>query len=304
MDSMEIEKNKHVQWIDIKKPAPKDLAWLEEKFKLHPVIVDELRGPSARAHVEQYEEYLYFVYYFPLYDAKDAASVRTEIDFIVTKDAIATIHYEPLTGVLDDFDLGTIDSSLQLAYGIIRHLLNFQERQLRHIREKVETIGQEIFHDREREVLEKITHLKRDVSEYRIVVRLQEPILRSLLVKGRTFWGGPAKNGAESDTEVYLNDLLGDHLKVMNQIEDYRDAVGDFEDTNNQLMSLKINTVMKTFTSLSFLTFPFMLLAALFSMNTKDTPIINLPGAFWIIFGIMIVGMVTLGIYFKRKKWF
>ena len=293
---MEIEKNKHVQWIEIQKPTGKDIAWLKEKFDLHPVIVDELKGPSARARVEQYDGYLYFVYYFPLYDEKDAASVRTEIDFIVTKNAVATVHYEPLTGVLDDFDIGAIDSSFQLVHGIIQHLLNFQERQLRHVREKVEAVGREVFHDKEKEVLEKITYLKRDISEYRIVVRLQEPTLKSLLVKGREFWG--------KDSEIYLNDLIGDHLKVMNQLEDYRDAVGDFEDTNNQLMNLKINTVLKTFTLLSFLTFPFVLLASLFSMNTPDTPIVNQPHAFWIIVGIMVVGMVTLATYFKSKKWF
>jgi Mg2+ and Co2+ transporter CorA len=61
---------------------------------------------------------------------------------------------------------------------------------------------------------------------------------------------------------------------------------------------------MKTFTSLSFLTFPFMLIAAIFSMNTRDTPIITAPGAFWIIIGIMIVGMISLAAYFKRKGWF
>jgi magnesium transporter len=69
-------------------------------------------------------------------------------------------------------------------------------------------------------------------------------------------------------------------------------------------MNLKINTVMKTFTSLSFLTFPFLLLAALFSMNTRDTPIIEMPHAFWIVFAIMILGMIGLVSYFKRKGWF
>lgn len=293
---MDIEKNRSAQWIDVKKPSGKDIAWLKEKFKLHPVIADELRAPSARAHVEQHDDYLYFVYYFPLYDEEDEASVRTEIDFIVTKNAVATIHYEPLTRVLEDFDIGKIASSRELVYGLIQHLLNFQERQLRHIREKVELVGREIFHDKERDVLEKITYLKRDISEYRIVVKLQEPILKSLLVKGKAFWG--------ADAEIYLNDLIGDQLKVMNQIEDYRDAVSDFEDTNNQLMNLKINTVMRTFTLLSFLTFPFVLLAALFSMNVPDTPIVGLPHAFWIIVGIMAIGMITLATYFKNKKWF
>jgi magnesium transporter len=293
---MDIEKNRHVEWIDVENPDAHDLSWLKEKFALHPVIIDELKGPSARAHVESYDDYLYFVYYFPKYDEKEEASVRTEIDFIVTKKAVVTVHYEPISQVFENFEVQHEASSLELVYRLVEHLIMFEERQLRHVREKVEQVGREIFKDKEREVLERITYLKRDVSEYRIVVRLQEPILRSLLVKGKKFWGEGA--------EVYLSDLMGDHLKVMNQLEDYRDAVADFEDTNNQLMNLKINTVMKTFTALSFLTFPFILIAALFSMNTQGTPIINLPYAFWIVLGIMIIGMITLATYFKSKKWF
>lgn len=293
---MEIEKNKHVQWIDIEKPTGKDLIWLDEKFHLHPVIVDELRGPSARAIVESYDHYLYFIYYFPVYDWAEAASVRTEIDFIVAKDAVVTIHYEPLNDSLDTFELKDEQNTLELLHRIVEHLLIFEDRQLRHIREKVELIGRDIFKDKEKEVLERITYLKRDVSEYRIIVRLEEPILRSLLAVGKKFWGG--------DAEIYLNDLMGEQLKVMNQLEDYRSAIADFEDTNNQLMNLKINTVIKTFTLLSFLTFPFVLIATLFSMNTRDTPLVNLPNAFWIVVSGMVAAMATLIVYFKKKKWF
>ena len=293
---MEIKKGKGVQWIDVEGPTEKDLAWLGKEYKLHPIIVDELRGPSARGKVEAYKDYLYFIYYFPVYDTKDEASARTEIDFIIAKNSVATVHYDALDGVMDGLDIAQCDSSLAVMYKIIEHLINFQERQLRHIREKVELVGKEIFKDKEKEVLERITYVKRDVSEYRIVVRLQEPILRSLLAKGKKFWGDSA--------EIYLSDLMGDQLKVVNQLEDYREAISDFEDTNNQLMNLKINSVMKTFTSLSFLTFPFMLIAALFSMNTRDTPLIGLAYGFWIIIGIMIVGMILLTVYFKRKGWF
>ncbi len=293
---METKKGKGVQWVDAEKPSDKDLAWLGKEYKLHPIIVDELRGPSARGRVEAYKDYLFFIYYFPVYDHNDEASARTEIDFIVTKDSVATVHYDALGDAMSGINITQCDSSLAVMYKIIEHLIAFQERQLRHIREKVELVGKDIFKDKEKEILERITYVKRDVSEYRIIVRLQEPILRSLLAKGKKFWGDSA--------EVYLSDLMGDQLKIVNQLEDYREAISDFEDTNNQLMNLKINSVMKTFTSLSFLTFPFMLIAALFSMNTRGTPIIGLPYAFWIILGIMIVGMVAMTIYFKRKGWF
>lgn len=290
-----IKKRGGAEWIDILHPSKNDLDQLRKRFHIHPVILHELKEPSARPRVEAYDNYIYLIYYFPVYNRNEETSRRSEIDFIITKNAVVTVHYEPLE-VLFDYKKQTAENSLKLVYKIIESLLDFEERQLRHIREKVEIVGNELFKDREKEVLRKISRLKRDVSEYRIIVRHQGPILESLLRRGTRFWG--------ADAQPYLNDLIGDHLKVINQLEDYREAVADFEDTNNQLMNLKINAVMKTFTTLSFLTFPFMLLAALFSMNTRDTPIIGLPGAFWIIFVFMATVMITLTIYFKRKGWF
>jgi Mg2+ and Co2+ transporter CorA len=135
---MEIKKGREVQWIDIEKPTEKELQWLEKEFDIHPVIIDELRGPSARAKVEAYKDYLFFIYYFPLYDVEDEASVRTEIDFIITKDSVITVHYEPLKELLDGFGVKKMSSSLELMYDLVEHLINFEERQLRHVREKVE----------------------------------------------------------------------------------------------------------------------------------------------------------------------
>ena len=283
------------EWVDILNPKARDLSDLRKKFHIHPVILNELKEPSARSRVEAYGHYLYLIYYFPVYDPVEQTSRRTEIDFLITKNTVITVHYESLE-VFKNFTPKPSKDSLHLAYYLIEALLDFEERQLRHVREKVEAVGTELFRDREKEVLKKISRLKRDVSEYRIIVKHQGPILKSLLGRGANFWGEEAR--------VYLEDLVGDHLKVVNQIEDYRDAISDFEDTNNQLMNLKTNAVMKTFTTLSFLTFPFMLLAALFSMNTRDTPLIALPGAFWIIFSFMAVMMVVLAVYFKRKDWF
>lgn len=290
-----METRQEAEWIDILRPTERDLVSLGKRFHIHPVILEELKGPSVRARVEKYATYLYLIYYFPVYDPREETSEPTEIDFVITRNAVVTAHYKHIEA-LAGFKSTQAQNSYQLAYALIETLLQFQERQLSHIREKVEAVGKEIFKEKEREVLQRITYLKRDISEYRIIVRLQRLILESFLRIGKEFWG--------KEAEVYLNDLAGDHLRIVNQLEDYREAVSDFEDTNNQLMNLKINAVMKTFTTLSFLTFPFMLLAALFSMNTRGTPIIDLPYAFWIVFGVMAAGVILLVTYFKRKGWF
>jgi magnesium transporter len=293
---MNILKNKNVKWVHIVQPTEKDITWVKEKFSVHPMIVNEIRKPSAVGRVEIFKNHLFFVCYFPFYDKDEEASLRMEIDFIVTKDTVVTIQYEPLKEVFYDFHFGNDATPLELVHHLMGHIITFEERQLRHIREKVETAGKELFKNKEDNVFRKLTYLKRDVSEYRIIVRLQEPALKSLLSKGAKFWG--------DDAGIYLDDLLGNHLNVVSQLEDCREAIADFEDTNNQLMGTKVNQTMKTLTALSFLTLPFMFIATIFSMNAKDTPFVDSPGAFWIIVGAMAIGIIALTIYFKKKKWF
>lgn len=288
-------KAKSASLLRIFRPTDRDIEFLKAKFQIHPIILHELKTATARARVEHYDSYLFFVYYFPLYDPKHSATLRVEIDFIITRDTVIAVHNEKIEA-LDALGDISAETSLKLLYHVLQTLLEFQERQLRHIREKVEGVSKELFKDKEREVLERISYLKRDVSEYRIIVRFQQATLQSLLPRGMKFWN--------KEVEVYLNDLIGDHLRIVNQVENYREAIGDFEDTNNQLMSVKINTVMKTFTILSFLTFPFMLLASLFTIPARGTPIVDIPGSFWLIMAVFAAGMVILATYFKRKGWF
>ena len=47
-----------------------------------------------------------------------------------------------------------------------------------------------------------------------------------------------------------------------------------------------------------------LLIAALFGMNTKDTPILGIPGDFWIIVGAMVLLMLIFFSYFKARNWF
>ena len=106
-----------------------------------------------------------------------------------------------------------------------------------------------------------------------------------------------------SQCQIYLNDLIGEHMKIVDQLEDYRQAVDDFESTNNQLINIKNTQVVKTFTILAFVTFPMMLFSAVFSMNTKDTPIVESEHGFWIILGIMVSAMLIMFAYFRKKDW-
>lgn len=292
------------EWLDIESPSEAEINNLGKKYKLHPVILDELKNPSARSRVENHGSYLYMIYYFPVYNEKERVSRRSEIDLIITKSEVITVHYEHIQ-ILEELknNLGEKDvvfnNAVSLTHKIIGTLLNFQQRQLSHIQQKLEKVSLELFKDRERQrekdLLERISYIKRDISEYRLVVRPQRNILESFLHTGCDFLGDTCV--------IYTNDLIGEQLKTMDQLDDYRQAIEDFESTNNQLINIKNTQVVKTFTILAFLTFPMMLFAALFGMNTKDTPLVDHPYGFWIILSIMIATMAGMYVYFRKKDW-
>lgn len=293
-----------VRWINIVRPEAKDIEWLGKKFKFHRLILEELKGPSARAKVERNKNYLYFIYYFPVYDPKEQVSKRSEIDFLVTKKEVITVSYEKIE-VLEELKKSldakdaNFDDALWLLHKIFLSLLTFQQRQLVHMREKVEIVGTELFRERERErernLLQKISYVKRDISQYGIIVRPQKHTLETLFEVSCEFFGPSCR--------IYLNDLIGEHMKIVGQLDDYRQAIEDFESTNNQLINLKNIQVTKTFTILAFLTFPMMLFAAIFSMNVKDTPLSEHPYGFWIVLAIMITAMGGMFAYFRKKDW-
>ncbi|MEK7180922.1 MAG: CorA family divalent cation transporter [Patescibacteria group bacterium] len=300
---METIKGK-VSWIDIVKPSEGDINWLKKTYHFHHLILDELRLPSARSKVDFHKDYFYFVYYFPVYDPVEKVSRRGEIDFIVTKKEVITVSYEevevfngkrkslkPESHILLD--------SLTLVHYLIETLLSFQQRQLIHIGQKVEEVSLELFKEREKqreqELLQKISYLKRDISQYRIIIKPQRHILESFFQGGCNFLG--------TQCQIYLNDLIGEHMKIVDQLEDYRQAVEDFESTNNQLIGLKNAQVVRTFTILAFVTFPMMLFSAIFSMNTKNTPIVESENGFWIILAIMVAAMFVMFAYFRKRDW-
>jgi magnesium transporter len=81
------------------------------------------------------------------------------------------------------------------------------------------------------------------------------------------------------------------------------ESLHELRETNNSLLTTKQNETMKRFTILAFVTLPLTLLATLFSMDTKETPVVGLPHDFWIIIGIMFLAAGAMFVFFKRKKW-
>lgn len=299
-----VKRKKEIPWHDIVRPDANDKKYLK-KLNLHPIVIQELAQPSVRTKVERYNGYLFLVYQFGIYEPKEKVTRRSELDIIATHDQLITVRYNKLPFLKELhtqletqpqlLSSKTTSISFQLTYQLIRHILHFSDRQLHHIGEKVDSISGRLFAGEEQKILKELSYIKRDVSEYRIIFKSQGPLLNSLVEAGKEFWG--------EESVPYVNELIGEHAKLVNQLEDYRAAIIDFEQTNTQILNARTAQIMKTFTVLAFSTFPLTLIAAILSIPTHANPIVGTPYDFWIIAGGMIAALAIMFTIFKGKRW-
>ena len=294
--------NHNLRWIHISSPKEKDIQFLKKEFNVHPLILDELLTQSDRSKGENYEDYLFMVYHLPIYDVEHRTSKRAEVDFIAKKKVLITVSYEtlePLVQFENDlekkFYSKKIESTAQMIYYIVEEIHNFSIRQLKHVEAKVNFVGDQLFKRQDRKLLEEISYIKRDISDFSIIAVPQRAALESLLEAAARIWDAKYK--------IYFSDLLGDFLKINYQLKNLRATVESYSETVSQIFEFKTSEIIRRFSVLAFLTFPLILYATISLQPTVEKTFINTAPDFWRIFAIITAVIVGLAFVFRKRGW-
>ena len=298
----------NITWVDIEKPTQKDIEWLKTNFNFYPVTLAELIPPSQREKVEHFDGYLFLVMYVPVFNDKKRTTRPVELDIMITKNHIITVHNEFIEPLKDFVKKCEEKSDIRnrlfsqttghLFYWLSEEVLNFGERQLFHIGKNIIRIEDDLFKNIEKDLIKEISTVKRDILDFRIAIRPLNRVFNSLTSRGIKFWSETA-----DDLRIYFNDLIGDYERIWSEIDNYTATISALEATNTNLLNDKTNTIVKTFTVLSFITFPAMLIATILQINTAHNPILGLPNDFWIIVGFVALTVFVMWLYFKTRQW-
>lgn len=294
-------KIKDTTWISLVKPSSEEINELGKRFpQIHPLVLEELLTPTIRPRVENYDHHLYMVLHFPKFVPGPQKSISHEMDFILMQDILITVQYDDMELVNNFWRECEMKNAVKERYGkspihllyyLVRMLFSDALKELDKIQEEIDTVEEQVFGGHEKETLEDISILKRDVLDFRRALKPQHLTLESLVNQGINLYGEKVK--------PFLNDLVGEYLKVWNMLETHKEALDAVHDTNRQLLAARTNEIMKVFTILAFISFIPTVVANIYGMNISHLPYADDPNAFWIVQGAM-VGL-TLFIYLILK---
>ncbi len=298
-------KHKNLTWIDVEGPTRDEVMHLMEDYNLPELVGEELLEKSIRGKVDLYPHFAYLVLHFPLIGrSRDGARYEQEIDFIVSKDFLIIVHYEPIDplhefsrvfevkSILDKRPMG--DHAGFLLFYIMRELYKYSEAQLFEIEEDLKDIEQNIFQNHEEKMVRVVSNVNRKLLDFKQAIRFHEQILVSFESAGVHLFGDKFKHHLES--------ITGEYRRVESIMESHKEILDDLKATNDALLTSKTNETIKVLTIISFVMLPLTLITGVFGMNS-DIVFINSFRDFLIVIGAMVLTGAVLILFFKKKKW-
>ena len=114
-------------------------------------------------------------------------------------------------------------------------------------------------------------------------------------------------NFIKPTTDIYLRDVHDHTIRVIDTVETYRDLLSGMMDIYLSSVSNKMNEVMKVLTIITTIFVPVTFVAGVYGMNFEFMPEIHSKwGHAWgytFAWVIMLVMMISMVMYFRKKKW-
>ncbi|MEN9582250.1 MAG: hypothetical protein RL641_204 [Candidatus Parcubacteria bacterium] len=291
--------------MDVEGPTRDEIMHLMEEYSLPELVGEELLDKSIRGKVDLYPHFIYMVLHFPIIGrSRDGSRYEQEIDFIVGKEFLITVHYEPvdplhefsrvfeIKSILDKKPMG--DHAGYLLFYIMRELYKYSEAQLLEIEDDLKEIELSIFENREEKMVRVISNINRKLLDFKQAIRFHEHVLTSFESAGAHLFGDKFSHHLES--------ITGEYRRVEGIMASHKEILNDLKDTNDALLTAKTNETIKVLTIISFIMLPLNLITGVFGMNTSFVFIDNYKD-FGIVLSAMALTAVVLITYFRRKKW-
>jgi magnesium transporter len=295
-----------LRWVNIEHPGPLERAWLEEHFEFHALDLEDVLSRNQRPKIDVYDDYLFIVLHLPVFDRAAGRLGAGELDLFVGPDYMVTIPNQPLQPVEYLFERCRGKEELReqlfsrgsgyLLYRLVDDSFDYCFPMLRKIGNKLDALEDDIFEGRSEEVVRDISNVKQEIINFRKVIRPQRPVLRDLeKVKQRYL-------AANLDLEIYFDDIVDAHERIWDMLENYKEVAEALEETNEAVISHRLNDILRVLTSISVVILPLTLIASIMGMNSWVPGEHNEAG-FFVVIAVMAAILIGMVVYFRRRRW-
>ena len=299
------------RWINITGASADDtpeLRYLREHFPYFNALnLKDCISNGQRPKLERYDRYAFMVLLFPIYNRKTREIESSEIDFFIGKDFLITIHDSKRHIVQEQFEAlrahiqageGEEPNLLLTVANLVNQLLSSCFPMLDHISMDLHAIERLIFRGKERNMVQEILITRRNIVDFRKIMQAHKNTIKKLAFANRSLQLAPVEQANE-----VLENAIENSKEIWDNLEAFREAVEALQETNESLISFRLNDIMKTYTTISVVIFTLTLVTTILAARLPHTPIVDMQYGFYAMLAILAVLTGGAMSIFKWKRW-
>ncbi|HYI94801.1 MAG TPA: magnesium transporter CorA family protein [Bryobacteraceae bacterium] len=286
-----------MDWLDLRDPDDPRLPELAEKYKLHPLHLEDVRNRNQSAKAEPLNEYL-FIVLKPVELRGDRTLSIADLDFFLGPDWLITVQEESCAAVTFALDkLEGIRASLrpdEVFYRVMDSIVDSYHPIIDNVSDEINELEDLALENPTPDVLSAIFDLKRVLMQ-----------LRRILANTRDVVGQLLRNDAgliKPDLMPFLRDVYDHLMRNLDLIEINRDLLNGATELYLSSVANRTNQVMKGMTILGTIATPALVITGMYGMNLKSLPFAEAQHSWSIVLGIIGLASVTMLVILKRLK--
>jgi magnesium transporter len=287
-------------WVDLEAATPPEAEILSRDFHFHPLAIEDCVTETLLPKIDDYGDYIFLV----LHGSRpmtDHSFVTAEMNFFLGPRYLVSYHDEPSRSIGQAKERclrggPSITRGVDfLLHEILDAMVDNYFPVLDQFDALIDRIEEEVFARPDRETLNRIFSLKKEVMHLRRVAGPQREILNRL---SRDPFSVISPKAAFYFRDVY------DHLARITELaESYRDLITSALDAYLSVVSNRLNEIRKLLTVFTATLMPLTVMTGIYGMNFENMPELHSRYGYFIVLAVM--AAITFGMlaFFRKKKW-
>jgi magnesium transporter len=285
-----------LNWFDVPDPNSPDLDELARRFHLHELQIEDCRHRPQRAKVDEYGSYLFAVLKHLV--RKEQGQEFDDFDVFLGPNFLITVHQgdcvflRKLCVRVQQTQVARLD---RILYEITDLIVDEYLALLDDSAEDISKVESLVLERPEPPVLREIFQLKRRLIDFRRAASGMRDVMNAIIRREGGLTG--------DDLDPYFRDVYDHLVRAVDLVETHRDLLTGSLDIYLSAVANRTNEVMKVLTIYGTLAVPLVIITGFFGMNLR-LPWSNNPLGVWYASAFMVLSIVGVLWYFKRKRWF
>lgn len=289
-------------WLDVSQPTHADLQWLADRYRFHPLALEDCLKSGQRPKLDRYEGYDFLDLYAARFVPSTGRVELAEIDMFLGPGYLITSHHEPVAEFAEVRDRWRHDPAARslgtgyLLYLLLDTVVDNYFPVVDELEDQLDLLDHALFERFDQRVIDRIFGLKRELILFRKVVAPTRDVCLLLM----RHEGGILNPG----TAIYMQDVYDHLIRVADAIDTYRDLVSGSIEAYLSVVANRTNDTMKRLTSISTVLMSVTLIAGIYGMNFPHMPELQWTYGYEYVLSLMIGVSLVLTVIFKALRYF